>query len=79
MIFTFIDPVVEYVCCILIWCVISQFVLKIIDLWTDFKDHKEADLKLDWVFAFQVILLLTTVFAVVYLVWINPITITISR
>ena len=79
MIFTFIDPVVEYICCIFIWCIISLFFLKIVDLWIDFKDLKKAGLKLDWVFAFQVILLLAMVIMVVYLVWINPITITISR
>ena len=77
--FTFFDPAVESICCVLIWCVVGLFSFKVIDLWTDFKDHKEAGLKLDWVFAAQVILLLATVFAVVYLVWINPITITISR
>lgn len=77
--FTFIDPVVEYVCCILIVCVVGLFSFKVVDLWADYKDHKEADMKLDWVFTAQVILLLAMVFAIVYLVWINPITITISR
>lgn len=73
--FTFTDSVAEYVCFIFIWCIVSLFILKIIDLWVEFKNHKETGLKLDFVFAFQAILLLAMILAVVYLVWINPITI----
>ena len=77
--FTFTDSAVECACLVFVLCIIGLFSFKLVDLWTDYKEYKEVGLKLDCVFAAQVILLLAMVFAVVYLVWINPITITISR
>lgn len=72
--FTFTDSAVECACLVFVLCIIGLFSFKLVDLWTDYKEYKEVGLKLDWVFAAQVILLLAMVFAVVYLVWINPIT-----
>ena len=66
--FTCTDPAVEYACLVFVLCIIGLFFFKIVDLWTDYKEYKEVGLKLDWVFAAQVILLLAMVFAVVYLV-----------
>ena len=66
--FTFTDPAVEYACLVFVLCIIALFFFKIVDLWTDYKEYKEVGLKLDWVFAAQVILLLAMVFSVVYLV-----------
>ena len=77
--FISVDPVIDIICTVFVVCFIGHFLFHILYICDEFKEYKRCGLKLDWTLVGQLILILATILSIVYLFWINPITITISH
>ena len=78
--FTFHDLAVEIVICLFIVLIICYVFLVVVDILWKIDYSKAFGTKLDAGFiCIKIILILGIVLSVIYLTWINPITITISR
>lgn len=78
--FTFHDLTVEIVICLFMALIIGYVFLMLVDILWKIDYSKAFGTKLDaGVICIKIILILGIVLSVIYLTWINPITITISR
>ena len=78
--FTFYDPVVEIVITLSIALVIGYIVLVLSEILWRIDYSKSFGTKLDMgIVGIKLILVLGVILSAIYLIWINPITITISR
>lgn len=77
--FISVDPVIDIICTVFVVCFMDHFLFHILYIYDEFKEYKRCGLKLDWTLVGQLILILATILSIVYLFWINPITITISH
>ena len=70
-----VDPVIYTICMVFVVSLVGHFLFHILYIYDEFKEYN----KLDWTLVGQLILILATILPIVYLFWVNPITITISQ